>query len=198
MSSEQEFSPEKSFHVNEQIWSQAFYRNGKLEGEYKEWWDNGNICICSFYRNGNLDGEYKEWYVNGGPFEYLFYRDGKREGKHKVWYYNGQLWIKEHFRDGNREGKCKSWQENGRPWSKQFYKNGRATAEGKFYSGKLIGYHSFTSLDEIIHEFSLKKKMNLLRVKRKFLSRTVCSTLSDFLIKDLFLDEQSSFGPSEK
>jgi len=44
---------------------QYFYKNGKLEGKFKEWDENGQLKRDSFYLDDKLEGEYKEWDENG-------------------------------------------------------------------------------------------------------------------------------------
>ena len=39
--------------------------NGKLEGEYNDYYMNGQLHIQSMYRNGKLEGEYNDYYKNG-------------------------------------------------------------------------------------------------------------------------------------
>ena len=70
---------------------QEFYRDGKLEGECKWWYENGQLEEQAFYRDGKLEGEYKWWYENGQLKMQAFYRNGKLEGECKSWYENGQL-----------------------------------------------------------------------------------------------------------
>jgi antitoxin component YwqK of YwqJK toxin-antitoxin module len=39
--------------------------NGKIEGVYKSYFENGNIDIICNYINGKLNGEYKSYHSNG-------------------------------------------------------------------------------------------------------------------------------------
>ena len=41
-----------------QLKVKAFYQNGKLEGEYLEYDEQGRMRGKSFYKNGKLEGEY--------------------------------------------------------------------------------------------------------------------------------------------
>jgi hypothetical protein len=79
---------------NDKTW----YRNGFIRSR--------KVLYCfsapyEFYQNGKIEGEYKEWYEDGTPLEHKLYKKGKLEGKHKLWYDNGQLYILWHHRDGN-------------------------------------------------------------------------------------------------
>jgi hypothetical protein len=58
--------------------------NGKLEGEYKEWYENGQPFERSFYKNGELHGEYRKWFDNGQLTQHSFYKEGKEIVKDKL------------------------------------------------------------------------------------------------------------------
>ena len=70
-------------------------------------------------------GEYKEWYDNGQLMTHRFYNDeGKRKGEYKVWYPNGQLDIHCFFNDeGVKEGEYKEWDWDGQLEKHQLYRN---------------------------------------------------------------------------
>ena len=36
--------------------------NGKKEGQYEKWYNNGKKYILSNYDNGRLKGQYESWY----------------------------------------------------------------------------------------------------------------------------------------
>ena len=55
-------------------------RYGKKEGEYKMWWDkNGQLAIQCYYKEGKLEGEYKQRDINGQLWFQEYYKDGKLE-----------------------------------------------------------------------------------------------------------------------
>ena len=67
--------------------------NEKIEGEYKEWYENGQLSKQSIYVNGKHHGGYKSWFRNDKLQMQCTYVDGKREGKYEYYYDCGQLWI---------------------------------------------------------------------------------------------------------
>ena len=71
--------------------SQYFYKEGEVEGEHKEWRNNGKLWSQSYYKEGKLEGEYKQWYHNGQLRRQMYYKDGKREGENKSWDNEGNL-----------------------------------------------------------------------------------------------------------
>ena len=50
--------------------------NNKYEGEYKIWWDNGQLFKHCFYKNDLLDGEYKLWHLDKKLWIHRFYKNG--------------------------------------------------------------------------------------------------------------------------
>jgi antitoxin component YwqK of YwqJK toxin-antitoxin module len=80
-------------------------RYGKKEGEYKEWWRNGQLDIQCYYKEGKEEGEYKEWWRNGQLYSQYYFKEGKREGEQKIWYKgvdeqskNKQLWFQCYYK----------------------------------------------------------------------------------------------------
>ena len=41
------------------------------------WYDNGHHYEHCFYKEDKLDGEYKKWYVDGQIYKHDFYKDGE-------------------------------------------------------------------------------------------------------------------------
>jgi len=84
-------------------------------GEYKSWYNNGQLLQHYFCKDGKREGAYKNWYsINGQLREYYFYKDGKKEGECKSWHYNAQLRIHCFYKDDKLEGEYKEWDKYGR------------------------------------------------------------------------------------
>jgi len=122
----------KPFTENPFIQSQCFFKDGKLEGENKRWWNNGQLSYQCFYKNAMIEGEYKNWYENGQLWVQSFYKDGKLEGESKDWYENGQLFTRCFYKGGELEGEYKEWYGNGQLRVHCFHKNG--VEEGEYKS----------------------------------------------------------------
>ena len=54
--------------------------NGKIEGKYLEYYDNGQVRYDIFYKNNKEEGRYLEYYSNGNLKFKGIYKDGKQEG----------------------------------------------------------------------------------------------------------------------
>ncbi len=99
-------------------------RYGKKEGEYKEWWNSGQLYCQCYFKEDKLEGEAKEWCENGQLWRLCYYKEGKEEGEYKEWYENGQLWRQCYYKEGELEGEYKVWYSNGQLWRQCYYKEG--------------------------------------------------------------------------
>lgn len=81
----------------------------------KEWYwcSTGKLSLYESYLDGKLEGERKEMYLDGQRKTNKFYRNNKLEGEGRGWYKNGQLQWREFYRDDKLEGESKYWYEDG-------------------------------------------------------------------------------------
>ena len=47
-----------------------------MQGEYKRWWENGNIREQEWYKNGKLHGLCRYWWEGGKLVEHYLYQNG--------------------------------------------------------------------------------------------------------------------------
>ena len=81
----------KQYYENGSLEYMSTYKNGKLDGEYKEWSEKGILVEHSYYKDSLLHGEYNLYYASGKLFREGVYINGKREGEFKEWYSDRQL-----------------------------------------------------------------------------------------------------------
>ena len=55
-----------------------FKMNGKKEGIYKSYWNNGQLWEEVNYIDGKMNGIYKRYHYNGQLWEEINYIDGKK------------------------------------------------------------------------------------------------------------------------
>jgi 5'-3' exonuclease len=99
-----------------------------------EYRPNGKLWTRSFYRNEKLEGEYKEWLENGQLVRHYFYRDGVPEGKQKSFHENGLLARHEYYKNGRLEGECKFYSTNGKIFRHLYYAGDAGTCRWKRFS----------------------------------------------------------------
>jgi len=99
------------------------YKDGKLDGVLRIWFENGQISSEDSYKDGLMHGTSGEWYDNGQKKMDMKFKDGLESGDTRVWYENGQLWAETSWKDGKINGTFMSWQENGQPDTEEHYKD---------------------------------------------------------------------------
>jgi antitoxin component YwqK of YwqJK toxin-antitoxin module len=100
------------------------YKNGKRDGLYEKWWENGQLFRRTFYKNGEENGLYQQWYDNGQLWIQGEFKNDKREGVWKEWFENGQLELLEKWENGLLEGLQESFDNNGLSVDISWYDNG--------------------------------------------------------------------------
>ena len=103
---------------------QGRVKDGKKEGEWVWYYDNGQLDWKGTYRNGKKEGEWVLYHDNGQLSLKGTYRNGQLEGEWVLYRDNGQLWRKGTYRNGKKEGEWVRYGDDGQLWSKETYKNG--------------------------------------------------------------------------
>jgi antitoxin component YwqK of YwqJK toxin-antitoxin module len=67
-------------------------KNGKMQGDFETYHDNGQLMEKSYVVNNNLEGFYKRYYPNGELLEKGNYKDGKKEGYWESYDKHGSVW----------------------------------------------------------------------------------------------------------
>lgn len=140
-----------------------------------------------FYKDGKLEGERKEWHVNGSLEKRGFYRDGKLEGEQKEWFANEHISLSLFYRDGKLEGKAVNWYSNGFPFELLFYRNDRPEGDYRSFNedGSLEAHYYLRNGEVVDDEFTWKRKNVFLRLQKLFFRR-IFSRINSFIIRDLF------------
>jgi hypothetical protein len=60
-------------------------------GEYKTYYNNGNLKTGEFYDYNKKTGVWEEWYSTGKKRSKTVYKNNKKNGIYKLWLRNGQL-----------------------------------------------------------------------------------------------------------
>jgi antitoxin component YwqK of YwqJK toxin-antitoxin module len=102
------------YYVDETIKSKSQYYQGRREGYYKGWYENGNRWFERIYAAGLKIGIHFGWYAdNQSKFEYHFNNQGAYEGPVKEWHSNGILAKHFNFVNGKEDGSQRMWKPNG-------------------------------------------------------------------------------------
>jgi antitoxin component YwqK of YwqJK toxin-antitoxin module len=145
-------------YTDEQVKSKGRIKDGKLDGKWTAWHNNGQIKWEINYKDGKLDGKWtwrhedgQKWeeeswengklvgetkyyyYENGQKKEEKNYTDDKRDGKWTWWYEDGQIEQEDNYKDGKQDGKWTWWYEDGQKWEEESWENGKLVGETKYY-----------------------------------------------------------------
>ena len=140
-----------------------YNKNGLLDGESREYYEEGDIktishfkndipdgVFISYYPNGNIENKYAyvngqangecfSYYENGKLEERYFLKNGEIDGEAFAYYPSGKLRGKEVQKLGKREGESIIYHENGNIKQKSTFKNDKREGDLFIYfpSGKL-------------------------------------------------------------
>ena len=104
-------------------------KDGKMDGLWTWWYENGQKKEEGTYKNGKEDGLSTLWYENGQKKSEVTYKDGKRDGLWTEWFENGQKSGEITLKDGKADGLFTLWYENGSKKSEKKYKDDLITSE---------------------------------------------------------------------
>jgi len=116
----------KTWYENGQLESQGHYIQDQKEGEWKDWQENGQLWSQGQYIHGKMEGEWKHWLENG-VFTQGYYVQDREEGEWTFQYANGQF-ARGNFVHGEYEGEWKIWNANG-----------QLDYHGRYFQGKRTG-----------------------------------------------------------
>lgn len=108
-------------HIKNKHFDYYINENGNLHGQYKEYYQNGKLCLIRNYDNGKLHGEERTYYINGKLENICNYVDGKIHGEYKEYHENDKLCNICNYVGGKIHGEYKEYNENGILETHRFY-----------------------------------------------------------------------------
>lgn len=93
----------------------VFYGRDKDDMPYKQ-----REC---FFKNGKLDGPVKSYYENREIKSYRLYEDGKLNGTSQYFYDDGSLSEERTYKDGELNGLCKEYDRYGEVYRETYFKD---------------------------------------------------------------------------
>lgn len=103
------------------------YKDGKLNGKMKMYYDNGRLHSDTEVKDGKPHGKMKMYYPDGrlqADMDFKGYKDGKPYGKMKLYYDNGQLKFDGESFPDHEEGTL-------------YNRDGSIRKKGKFNAGEI-------------------------------------------------------------
>ena len=143
-----------------------FSKNGLLDGESRQYYEEGNIKSISPFKNNIADGVFISYYQNGNIKEKHTYKNGNEEGEGIFYYENGKLEEKYFMKNGKLDGEATAYFEDGKIKNKAIFKDG-ITLEEEDYKNNEIRKNSFKN-GEIVQQ-DIYSKNKILKAKKFFL-----------------------------
>jgi antitoxin component YwqK of YwqJK toxin-antitoxin module len=94
----------KQFYEGGQLKEKRFFNNGLKAGEYVAWWPNGKKQLHYFFENSEYEGTCREWNNEGTLIKLANYKKGHEEGLQQLWYDNRKVRANYVIKDGRRYG----------------------------------------------------------------------------------------------
>lgn len=94
----------KQFYENGQLKEQRRFENGLKVKSYISWWENGNRKAAFQFENGEYEGTFCEWNEQGALVKEMHYKNGYEEGSQKLFYDNGKVRSNYVVKNGKRIG----------------------------------------------------------------------------------------------
>lgn len=106
----------------EELWCQKMVDGQPVkEGPFLLYRSEGPLMMKGEYHDGKQDGEWTLWYDNGQKKSIDHYKNGLEDGEHIGWYTNGKISAMGQYKDGKREGVWKRWDAQGfRNWEETY------------------------------------------------------------------------------
>lgn len=116
------------------ILAQATYSNGKIEGEYREYYPSGDISLIVSFRKGARHGSSAIYSPEGKLIASTKYNDGKQDGEMMLYYPSGAVLRRAMFHQNVQEGEDITFYENGSIKSSSVFEKGRLNGPMKEFS----------------------------------------------------------------
>lgn len=123
-------------HKNEQ---------GKLHGESKYWYENGNLMLTADYTNGIIDGKLARYREDGTKLTEDVFVNGKLNGVCHEFHYNGNVLSEMPYVNDTLHGMSRQLDDVGQVMIEGMYEHGYFEGKWTYYnrSGDIIGEADF-------------------------------------------------------
>jgi antitoxin component YwqK of YwqJK toxin-antitoxin module len=99
----------------------AGIKDGKLEGQTKIYFNNGQLEEIRSFKGGKMDGHWEKWNAENIKIAEAGYVDNKKDGKWYVWDENGTLRYDMTYSSGKKTGTWLMYDEKGKLTSEKSY-----------------------------------------------------------------------------
>ena len=120
------------------------YKDGKIEGTFMSWHDNGQKDLEETFKDGKRIGKSISWHKNGKKRREATFKDGKPTGVKTEWHDTGKKAL---------EMNHTAWVDGkmtGTTTSTSWHRNGRRAQKATYIDGNMISIKSWDSNGKLI------------------------------------------------
>jgi antitoxin component YwqK of YwqJK toxin-antitoxin module len=132
----------REFHPNDKPFIEGQFIKGRQEGEWKFYFDNGQLNRKATYKNGKPNGSWEIYRADGTLQAKRGFKDGLRDGEWITYDATGKKpRAEEHYVAGEPDGTWKTWYPSGQQRQQASFKNGKRTGTNTEWDekgGKII------------------------------------------------------------
>ncbi|MCH2044247.1 MAG: toxin-antitoxin system YwqK family antitoxin [Saprospiraceae bacterium] len=128
---------------------QVYKKRGTRNGFYRLFYENGQLALEQEFKNGKIIGEERGYYESGQLESVFQAKDGTYHGPFQFYHENGVLYQEGTYMDNEMEGELRTYYENGQlkeiiqmkkthehgPFV-MYHDNGQVKMKGKFVNGE--------------------------------------------------------------
>lgn len=144
------------------------YKEGRLDGAFKEFFPNGNVKREVRYMNGKLNGLFRTYYENGQIEQEAVYQDGQIEGMYRSFYEGGDLHQEKSYIHGKLNGVYRAIDEHEIPFFEISYKDDIQHGPDKIYDQKGVLQYLDTYQEGILINRKTYDEYGLLKYDQDF------------------------------
>ena len=144
----------------------TFNKDGLLDGESRQYYEEGEIKSVSSFKNNIANGTFISYYQNGNIKEKHTYKNGNEEGEGIFYYENGKIEEKCFMKNGKLNGEATVYFEDGKIRNKSIFKDG-VKSEEETYKDDEMRKNIFKN-GEIIQQ-DIYSKNRILKAKKLLL-----------------------------
>jgi hypothetical protein len=119
------FSGISTLHQMGVLVEEIHFHQGKKQGSFKKWFDDGTLSFEAYYHQGKKDSTCKSWWRNGQLRSLSNFNNGVPHGKQYSWYDTGEKFKETNLEHGKEKGLQRAWRKNGTIYNNYEAKNGR-------------------------------------------------------------------------
>src|SRR3990167_2612289 len=129
------------------LFQTAYYKDGLLEGERKQWYPNGQLGSVAYFEKGQLQGAAKSYFENGKLREEAHHDHGKLEGEYTLYYEDGVKGRFCTYHQGEVQGLAFEWYPSGVLRQQRQFSHGLLNGDGE--NPAILVYNEERTLIEV-------------------------------------------------